>query len=441
MTDSGYTRKQRSSEGSSSTVTNTDSYIFDIGEHPVTDNNKERFRKTWPASRPEYAGHSFKITIDGKEHNIEIPTQVAREIHITAEAESHPITFHQKLQPNYAQGNKYKSVSNVGKLKVQNVCYFNSIQSKLQCPNYFRQKAWAIQKEVFLNHMQFKDIGKAGHPSIMDMDYSSQVLEHMKTMIAPKKQRASVTHKLSCGGSRFLENKSLFNEVLQTLPAIDSFVPLVLTSSSDSDDMSSSEEQEVVAKQNTRRGKDKIKKKKLTRKEKKKVTFRSEKEKEKEKDTTVATRRMATRNSPSPAKNLSPARGEDTITGVDSKGKKRRLNMEETADAEGNEDPEAPVVFDLFSEVNEKPKKSWDTHPQMEELVESGKKRIEMLGFKSPKQGQKSTLTVQKLAAQNNLTLPPKRDDAETVLVRALAIKRLLQEDPSLKDEYDDSDS
>ena len=98
MTDSGYTRKQRSSEGSSSTVTNTDSYIFDIGEHPVTDNNKERFRKTWPASRPEYAGHSFKITIDGKEHNIEIPTQVAREIHITAEAESHPITFHQKLQ-------------------------------------------------------------------------------------------------------------------------------------------------------------------------------------------------------------------------------------------------------------------------------------------------------------------------------------------------------
>ena len=171
------------------------------------------------------------------------------------------------------------------------------------------------------------------------------------------------------------------------------------------------------------------------------MTFRSEKEKEKEKDTTVATRRMATRNSPSPAKNLSPARGEDTITGVDSKGKKRRLNMEETADAEGNEDPEAPVVFDLFSEVNEKPKKSWDTHPQMEELVESGKKRIEMLGFKSPKQGQKSTLTVQKLAAQNNLTLPPKRDDAETVLVRALAIKRLLREDPSLKDEYDDSDS
>ena len=64
--------------------------------------------------------------------------------------------------------------------------------------------------------------------------------------------------------------------------------------------------------------------------------------------------------------------------------------MEETADAEGNKDPEAPVEFDLFSEVNEKPKKNWDKHPQMEELVESGKKRIEMLGFKSPRQGQKN---------------------------------------------------
>jgi hypothetical protein len=260
------------------------------------------------------------------------------------------------------------------------VCYFNSIQSKLQCPNYFRQKAWAIQKEIFLNRILFKDIGKANHPSIMDMDYSSQVLEHMETMIAPKKQRASVTQKLSCGGSRFLENKSLFNEVLKTLPAIDSFVPVQLDSSSDSDEMSSGEEQEVVAKQNTKRGTDKIKKKKLTRKEKekKKVTFRSET------DTAVATRRMATRNSPSPAKNLSPARGEDTITVVDNKGKKRRLNMEETAAVDGNEDPEAPTEFDLFSDVNVMPKKNWDKHPQMGALVESGKKRIEMLGASSP---------------------------------------------------------
>ena len=104
MTDDGYTRNVCGSSSSRTTVTNLDSYVFDIGEHPVSDDNKERFRKTWSASRSEYAGHKFKITIDGKEQNIEIPARVAREIHITAEAESHPITFHQKLQPNYVQG-------------------------------------------------------------------------------------------------------------------------------------------------------------------------------------------------------------------------------------------------------------------------------------------------------------------------------------------------
>ena len=115
--------------------------------------------------------------------------------------------------------------------------------------------------------------------------------------------------------------------------------------------------------------------------------------------------------------------------------------MEDTLQVEGDEELDTSTEFDLFSDVNVMPKKNWDKHPRMGALVEGGKKRIEILGFKSPRQGQKSTLTVQKLAAQNNLTLPPKRDDAETVLVRALAIKRLLQEDPYLKDEYDDSDS
>ena len=32
---------------------------------------------------------------------IKVPKQVAREIHLRIEAERHPITFYQKLQPNY----------------------------------------------------------------------------------------------------------------------------------------------------------------------------------------------------------------------------------------------------------------------------------------------------------------------------------------------------
>ena len=66
---------------------------------------------------------------------------------------------------------------------------------------------------------------------------------------------------------------------------------------------------------------------------------------------------------------------------------------------------------------------------------------VEQLGFKFPRQGQESALTVQMLAAQHDVTLPPLRDEAESVLVRALAIKRLLRQDPSLKDEYDGSGS
>ena len=84
----------------------------------------------------------------------------------------------------------------------------------------------------------------------------------------------------------------------------------------------------------------------------------------------------------------------------------------------------------LSSDFPDKPKKIWDEHPEMGGPVVSGKKRIEMLGFKSPRQGQKSAPTVQVLAAQHDATLPSKRDEAGTVLVRALATKRFLHNDP-----------
>ena len=123
MADEGYTRANVATEKSK--AVNLDSYVFDLGEHPVPDSNKTKFRDIYSASGAEYSGHNFKTKIDGKEHTITIPNRVAREVHISAETERHPITFNQKLQPNYITGNRTKGPSYVGRLKVQSICYFN----------------------------------------------------------------------------------------------------------------------------------------------------------------------------------------------------------------------------------------------------------------------------------------------------------------------------
>ena len=98
-------------------------YIYDIGEFPVQRANLQKFRNTYSTTRPEYTTHAFKTKIEGKEHTVRVPRNVAREIHLLCEARAHPLTFHQKLQPNYIKGNAIHP-NKVGKTTVETVVYF-----------------------------------------------------------------------------------------------------------------------------------------------------------------------------------------------------------------------------------------------------------------------------------------------------------------------------
>lgn len=172
MTDSYVRRTDRSSHPER-VITHKD-YIFDLGEHPVRDDKKTRFRDTYPTTRPEYNDHAFQMKIDGKDREVRVPAKIAREIHLQIEAEAHPITFHQKLQPNYVQGQRI-APNKVGKMTIQNVSYYNSIQSSMQLPNYFRQKGWAIQNAVFDEQLKYRQVNGDDYPTITDLDYSEEV--------------------------------------------------------------------------------------------------------------------------------------------------------------------------------------------------------------------------------------------------------------------------
>lgn len=451
MAEEGYTRANVATEKPKASV-KLDSYVFDLGEHPVPDSNKSKFRDIYSASGAEYFGHTFKTKIDGKEHTITIPNRVAREVHISAETERHPITFNQKLQPNYITGNRTKGPSYVGRLKVQSICYFNSIQSQLQLPNFCRQKCWAIQKEIFKHHVQYKDVGKSGNaPAIMDLDYSKQVLQHMKTVILPKQKRASQKLKVQCGGSRILEDPEIFKKLVSSLPNIDAFVnddsDEEEESDSSSDDMSDETEQEAVVMENEKRClKGKVKKKKFTKPQKKKFLKKKKKEEDKDEGTSVG--RMATRSSPmketlpdsekpSPTNRRVKRRLDNTAVSWAADGNLEDVHtIEELLEEEGDEDVPKDD-FDLFEDVAVKPKIPWENHPEMPQLIQGGKTKIELLGFKSPKSGAKTSTTMVSLARMHNVELPSKRADAEKTLIRALAIKRLLTKDPKLQDEYE----
>ena len=92
--------------------------------------------------------------------------------------------------------------------------------------------------------------------------------------------------------------------------------------------------------------------------------------------------------------------------------------------------------FDLFN-LNE-PKKDWDEHPDMPKMMELGRKKIEMVGFSSPKAGM-GDITMKRLAKARNLKLPSKKAEAVEVLVRALAIEKLQQDDPNASKIYEDA--
>ena len=62
---------------------------------------------------------------------------------------------------------------------------------------------------------------------------------------------------------------------------------------------------------------------------------------------------------------------------------------------------------------------------------------MKKIGFSSPKPDTQD-ITMYELARQHNLTLPRKRDDAEPILVRALAIERIKELDKNAVDNYTD---
>ena len=74
----------------------------------------------------------------------------------------------------------------------------------------------------------------------------------------------------------------------------------------------------------------------------------------------------------------------------------------------------------------------------MPKMMELGRKKIEMVGFSSPKAGM-GDITMKRLAKARNLKLPSKRAEAVDVLVRALAIGKLQQDDPNASKFYEDT--
>ena len=101
--------------------------------------------------------------------------------------------------------------------------------------------------------------------------------------------------------------------------------------------------------------------------------------------------------------------------------------------ADGKTDENAS--FDLFSFGEDK--KDWDEHPKMENLMELGRKKMEGVGFSSPREGM-GNVTIQKLAKSHKVKLPKKRKPSVDVLVRALAIEKLMAEDPTTSKYYED---
>ena len=117
------------------------------------------------------------------------------------------------------------------------------------------------------------------------------------------------------------------------------------------------------------------------------------------------------------------------------RGLKRKQLSFEDGEIDEDEDEDPPAIFDLFASTS--PKKDWDNHPDMEQLMKSGMKRLSKVGFSSPKPGSKN-VTMHEIARQNNVKLPRKREEAMPILVRALAIVRIKQLDRTAVEKYTD---
>ena len=67
-----------------------------------------------------------------------------------------------------------------------------------------------------------------------------------------------------------------------------------------------------------------------------------------------------------------------------------------------------------------------------------GLKKMDRAGWSSPKPGMGPELTMLKLAKLHQVKMPKKKQEGAKVLVRALAIERLLADDPNDSKYYED---
>ena len=172
-----YVNMDQETQEMGNNVKHTD-YIYDLGEFPVKHGNLQRFRDTYASNRLEYCGHAFKAEIDGKMRTLRVPRNVAREIHLLAESKAHPITLHQKLQPNYVKGNS-SHPNKVGKTTVETCVYFNGIQCGMKIPIYLKEKGWAMQSAMFASGTKMKRPNDEDYTTVKDLDYSADVAKKM----------------------------------------------------------------------------------------------------------------------------------------------------------------------------------------------------------------------------------------------------------------------
>ena len=429
MVDKYVRRQDHSARNGGDAFTFTE-YVYDIGEHPVKQDMLERFRKMYPASNNEYQDHAFKANIDGKEKQIRIPTEIVREIHLRCEAEQHPITFYQKLQPNYQQGQR-NAPNKIGKMTVQNVSYWNSVQSSMGCPNYYRQKAWALQKEVFDTDLKYRRINDKDYPHISDLDYSEGVMkrtlfpeQYEKSRRRPGKGSKEKTEPLS----KLARDKDRLSQVCKALPHSTEYAETEEEGFDDMDESGSdigNEDKDLDARNNRRTANGQIRK--VNRSKQARRSTQNEERSER------MTRSMEKARQ---AKSQAVRRKSDP-GGRGSKRKKLEMNATELEEGEiletvaGSEN-----TFDLFS--SDEPKRDWDEHPKMAGLLKTGKTKLEKIGFSSPNAGT-GNVTMHQIARAHHIKLPKKRTEAEPILLRALAIVRIKQLESDASDKYEDT--
>ena len=391
----------------------------------------ERFRKMYPASNIEYQDHAFTANIQGKEQQIRIPTEIVREIHLRCEAEQHPITFYQKLQPNYQQGQR-NAPNKIGKMSVQNVSYWNSVQSSMGCPNYYRQKGWAVQKEIFESDLKYRRINDKDYPHISDLDYSEGVMKRTlfpEEYDKPRRRSGKGSKDKSEPLSKLARDKERLSEVCKAPPHSTEYADTEGEGFEDMDESGSEsgDEDKDLAASNNRRAKagkiNKVKRGKQARRSTK-TDVRSERMTRSMEKARQADKSQATRRKSDPG-------------GRGSKRKKLDMNEAELEEGEiletvaGSEN-----TFDLF-ESNE-PKQDWDEHPKMAELLTTGKTRLTEIGFSSPNAGT-CNVTMHQIVKAHKVKLPKNRADAEPILLRALAIARIKQLESGASDKYEDT--